>query len=116
MTPTVHDVARRVGSVAGVAAVVACETVDSTNDALRRRVDAGDAVTGTVLIADAQTSGRGRHGRTWHSAGGLGLYLSWLTHPGGPVALLPRWTTSSRGVASSAGSWPTSARPTVDRN
>ncbi len=92
MASTVEDVARRVGAVAGIPAVLAFDSVDSTNDALRRHVDAGPVAAGTVLLADEQTAGRGRHGREWHSARGLGLYLSWLVLPGGPVELLPRWT------------------------
>lgn len=44
---------------------------NSTNDhALECPVD------GTVFIADDQAAGRGRHGRKWHSAPGLGLYFS----------------------------------------
>jgi BirA family biotin operon repressor/biotin-[acetyl-CoA-carboxylase] ligase len=47
------------------------EEVDSTNNyALRLGAD------GTVVVADRQTAGRGRHGRPWHSEGGLGLWFS----------------------------------------
>ena len=92
MNRTSAEIATAVGAVPGVSAAIACETVDSTNDELRRRSDAGDAGPGTVLIADAQSAGRGRRGRTWHSVAGLGLYLSWLVRPSGPVDLLPRWT------------------------
>ncbi len=31
---------------------------------------------GSVFIAEQQTAGRGRHGRDWHSAPGLGLWFS----------------------------------------
>lgn len=31
---------------------------------------------GTVVVADAQTNGRGRQGRTWHSPPGCNLYFS----------------------------------------
>lgn len=47
------------------------ETVDSTN--ARALAVGGD---GTVVLADQQSAGRGRHGRTWHSAPGLGLWFS----------------------------------------
>jgi len=47
----------------------------STNDVAGRYADAG-AAEGTVVIASAQTSGRGRLGRTWYSPPGAGLYLS----------------------------------------
>lgn len=36
---------------------------------------------GTVLIADAQTGGRGRMGRSFHSPAGQGLYMSILLRP-----------------------------------
>jgi BirA family biotin operon repressor/biotin-[acetyl-CoA-carboxylase] ligase len=31
---------------------------------------------GTVLISDSQTAGRGRLGRSFHSPGGMGIYMS----------------------------------------
>lgn len=31
---------------------------------------------GTVVVADEQTAGQGRHGRSWHSEPGAGLYMS----------------------------------------
>jgi BirA family biotin operon repressor/biotin-[acetyl-CoA-carboxylase] ligase len=58
---------------------------DSTNDRLKDRARQG-AATGAVVFADAQTAGRGRHGRAWISPSG-GLYLSVLLRP--PVASLP---------------------------
>lgn len=51
--------------------VVVYETIDSTNDRALRL--GGD---GTVIVADTQTAGRGRHGRSWHSSPGRGLYFS----------------------------------------
>jgi BirA family biotin operon repressor/biotin-[acetyl-CoA-carboxylase] ligase len=68
-------------------------TLDSTNSALL--ADAGTAAAkadaktkdgsalpdGTVYIADEQTAGRGRGGHSWHSAPGVGLYLSTLLRP-----------------------------------
>lgn len=33
-------------------------------------------VDGDVFVAERQTAGRGRHGRHWHSASGLGLWFS----------------------------------------
>ena len=36
---------------------------------------------GTVVTADRQTAGRGRHGRAWHSEPGRGLYLSLVLRP-----------------------------------
>jgi BirA family biotin operon repressor/biotin-[acetyl-CoA-carboxylase] ligase len=39
------------------------------------------ARTGTVLLADSQTAGRGRHGRPWFSPSGVNLYASVLLRP-----------------------------------
>jgi BirA family biotin operon repressor/biotin-[acetyl-CoA-carboxylase] ligase len=54
--------------------------VGSTNDeaaALAR----GGALEGTVVVADEQTAGRGRQGRTWQSRRGDGLYVSLVFRP-----------------------------------
>jgi BirA family biotin operon repressor/biotin-[acetyl-CoA-carboxylase] ligase len=49
--------------------------VASTNDIAARLADQG-AADGTVVLAETQTAGRGRHGRSWHSPPGAGLYVS----------------------------------------
>ena len=51
-------------------------TVGSTNDEA-----ASIATEGTVVVADAQTAGRGRRGRTWFSPPGSGLYVSTVLAP-----------------------------------
>jgi BirA family transcriptional regulator, biotin operon repressor / biotin---[acetyl-CoA-carboxylase] ligase len=49
---------------------------------------AAGAPSGTVVGAEEQTSGLGRHGRTWHSEPGSGLYVSIiLRHQFTPVTL-----------------------------
>lgn len=40
------------------------------------RLAAAGAASGTVVGAEEQTAGLGRHGRTWHSEPGSGLYVS----------------------------------------
>ena len=52
----------------------------STNTALRAMAEAG-APEGTVYIAQSQTGGRGRMGRSFFSPAGTGLYLSLLLRP-----------------------------------
>ena len=42
---------------------------------------------GRVIVADEQTAGVGRHGRTWHSAAAQGLYLS-MVLPSSPAPLM----------------------------
>ena len=61
--------------------------VGSTNDHLKQRARAG-AAAWTVVIADAQTAGRGRQGRRWSSPPG-NLHLSVLLRPDPPAA---RWS------------------------
>jgi BirA family transcriptional regulator, biotin operon repressor / biotin---[acetyl-CoA-carboxylase] ligase len=47
----------------------------STNDVASSYAERG-APEGTIVVAGAQTSGRGRLGRTWYSPSGAGLYVS----------------------------------------
>lgn len=58
-------------------------TIDSTNDHLRTLAKAGTPH-GTVLVADHQTGGHGRRGRSFHSPEGVGIYLSLLLRPDCP--------------------------------
>lgn len=61
---------------------------DSTNDRLKLLAAQG-APHGTVLIADCQTGGHGRRGRTFLSPPGMGVYLSILLRPDcAPVDLM----------------------------
>ncbi len=54
------------------------DSVDSTNDELKRRLRAGAVPAGAVLAAKRQTGGRGRMGRTWVSPEGTGLFFSFV--------------------------------------
>jgi len=77
-------------SVAGGARLARLEIHDqlaSTND--RLMADAAlQAAAGTVCLAERQTAGRGRRGRTWVSPFGTNLYLSLLwRYPFGPAAV-----------------------------
>jgi BirA family transcriptional regulator, biotin operon repressor / biotin---[acetyl-CoA-carboxylase] ligase len=80
-------------------------TTGSTNDIAASLAAEPDAF-GTVVIADAQTAGRGRRGRTWFSPAGSGLYVSVVvtpsrraTDPGRATTLL----TLATGVALAEG-------------
>ena len=65
------------------------ESVDSTNSACRRLALEG-APDGTVVLADCQTAGRGRRGRSFQSPAGKGLFFSILWRPDcAPERLLP---------------------------
>ena len=56
------------------------DSIDSTNDEAKRMALAG-APHGTVLIADHQTGGHGRLGRSFHSPEGVGIYMTILLRP-----------------------------------
>ena len=60
--------------------ITVVEETQSTNTALRAMAEAG-APEGTVYIAQSQTGGRGRMGRSFFSPAGTGLYLSLLLRP-----------------------------------
>jgi len=68
----------RLGLLAGRFDVDSVADCDSTNSELYRRAEQG-APAGTVLVADRQSAGRGRRGRTWLSspAGSLTFSLLW---------------------------------------
>ena len=55
-------------------------TIDSTNHYAKQLALQG-APEGTIILADHQSSGRGRLGRSFSSPAGLGIYLSLLLRP-----------------------------------
>ena len=71
---------------------------DSTNSACRRLALEG-APDGTVVLADCQTAGRGRRGRSFQSPAGKGLFFSILWRPDcAPEQLLPLTALSAVAV------------------
>ena len=62
------------------AAITFRRTVTSTNTLLRAEAEKG-AAHKTVLIANEQTEGRGRHGKSFFSPADSGIYLSVLLRP-----------------------------------
>lgn len=73
------------------------ERVDSTNDEVKRRAAAG-AAEGLAVLAEEQTGGKGRRGRSFLSPAGKGLYLSVLLRPRCSLREL-MWLTSWTAVA-----------------
>lgn len=74
-----------------VTAVQWHERCDSTN-AVAAGAAADGALAGLLVLADEQTAGRGRHGRTWVAPAGSSLLLSLVLRPGVAVpaaGLLP---------------------------
>ena len=55
-------------------------TVGSTNDHARELAEGG-AESGTIVTADEQTAGRGRHGRRWTAPPGAALLCSAILRP-----------------------------------
>jgi len=66
---------RRVGT-----SLVCLKETESTNAVAFRMAEEG-APEGTVVIADAQTAGKGRLGRVWLSPAGVNLYCSVVLRP-----------------------------------
>lgn len=101
LSPDADLVSRGLSGTLFAGRVRTLPVVDSTNDELRRLAKAG-VPAGTVLIADRQTAGRGRRGRNWHSASGLGLYLSVLFRVPEQTKPFTRWTLAAAVAACEA--------------
>ena len=63
--------------LAGEHHVVVLDEIDSTNEEIKRRARAGTEH-GLIVIAERQTAGKGRNGRSFFSPKGTGIYLSVL--------------------------------------
>lgn len=69
----------------GAPRVELADRVGSTLD-LAHEYAAKGAAAGTVVLADAQTEGRGRQGRAWSSPPGRGIWLTVILRPAAPPA------------------------------
>ena len=56
------------------------DSIDSTNALVRKKAEEGE-IEGYTVVANEQTKGRGRYGRTFFSPQGTGFYLSILLRP-----------------------------------
>lgn len=56
------------------------DVTDSTNLQAREEAEDG-APHGTLIVADRQTAGRGRRGRSWESPAGVNVYFSLIMRP-----------------------------------
>jgi BirA family transcriptional regulator, biotin operon repressor / biotin---[acetyl-CoA-carboxylase] ligase len=65
------------------------EEVGSTQRVAAEMAEEG-APAGTVVIAELQTAGRGRLGRSWHSPPGVNLYATIILRPRIPLIEVPR--------------------------
>ena len=81
--------------------VLVLDQTDSTNNLLKKMAAEG-ASCGQVVIADEQTGGRGRLGRSFFSPKGKGIYLSYLMKPEAApsdAVSLTAWTASAMAMA-----------------
>jgi len=70
--------------------------VDSTNLFAARLLAHGRNVQeATVILAETQSAGRGRLGRSWHSEREAGIYLSMVLYPKAPPSLAPLFTLAT---------------------
>ncbi|HVF39119.1 MAG TPA: biotin--[acetyl-CoA-carboxylase] ligase [Gemmatimonadaceae bacterium] len=72
------------GDLAALLALPCVEIYERTTSTLDVASDLGDkgAPSGTLILANLQTAGRGRGGTRWESAAGCGLWLTLLERPG----------------------------------
>lgn len=56
------------------------DEIDSTNTAIKRAAEK-DAPHGTLAVADYQSMGKGRRGRSWTAPHGVGIWMSLLLRP-----------------------------------
>src|SRR2546425_1325330 len=72
-------------------------TIDSTNTYAARLAREG-ASEGTAVIADSQSRGKGRLGRSWVSPPEVNLYLSVILRPPVPAAAAPQLSLLAGGA------------------
>jgi len=71
--------------------IISYKQLDSTNDSAYELAEKGMRE-GTVIIAEEQAKGKGRHGRAWASPAKGGIYMSCILRPGMPPNEIPRIT------------------------
>ena len=87
--------------------IVHCFRADSTNN-LALKLAAEGAPHGTVVLAEEQTAGRGRFGRSWYSEKSSGIYASVILRPplspaAAPAITLMAGVAAERALGSSTG-------------
>lgn len=88
------------------------DAIESTNTAAKKMASEG-APEGTVLLAELQTGGRGRMGRSFHSPAGSGIYMSVILRPGCPADQLMHLTCAVAVAAADAIEAATGLRPGI---
>jgi BirA family biotin operon repressor/biotin-[acetyl-CoA-carboxylase] ligase len=95
-----EDLGRRLDGTRFTRALV-FDSLDSTNRYARDEAERG-AEEGLVVVADVQTAGRGRLGRTWEAPPGASLLVSVLLRPELPLEQWPLLTPAAALSAAAA--------------
>ena len=88
------------------------DTIDSTNTKAKQLAAIG-APHGTVILADAQTGGRGRLGRSFHSPANTGIYMSVILRPNCAAEALMHLTCAAAVAAANGVEAATGLRPQI---
>jgi BirA family transcriptional regulator, biotin operon repressor / biotin---[acetyl-CoA-carboxylase] ligase len=87
-------------------------SLPSTNDEALRRAEEG-APEGLIVVAETQTAGRGRQGRSWNDVPGASLAFSVVLRPSIPLPQYPLLAIAMACAVAEAGEEWTGARLTV---
>lgn len=77
---TMEELKSRLGTVWMGREGVSLETVDSTNTYAKRLAEEG-APAGTLVVAEEQTGGKGRRGRSWTTSRGANIMMTLILRP-----------------------------------
>lgn len=88
------------------------DSIGSTNDWAKLLAQEG-APHGSVFIANTQTDGRGRRGRSFESPAGMGIYLSVILRPNCPAKDLMHLTCAAAVAACQAVEAATGLQPSI---
>lgn len=112
---TAEEVESLTGTKWAGRSVVYYPETDSTNIRIKQMGEEG-APHGLLAVADRQTAGRGRRGRSWESPGGSCIYMSLLLRPNiapdkAPMLTLVMACSAAEGIRESTGAkvrikWP----------
>ena len=73
--------------------IIVLDEIDSTNN-YAKELTAKDKSNGTIIVADRQTAGKGRMGRSFVSPSGKGLYMSVILRPEFSLHIAPLITSA----------------------
>jgi len=93
------EVLRSAVSGTGWRRVDVVEQTGSTNADLIARAGAGEDISGAVLLAEFQSAGRGRHGRSWSAPAGSQISMSVGVGTSGVAPALWGWLPLLTGLA-----------------